>query len=139
MYNQICIEILEQAHNLNKPTRALNCLNTKNAGRSITRQRGVSNRTVFSGVRIDKGVCGAAGESSDKLLCTLPCYASTIIAVGRSASILSHQCGGVGTKTAKSGEDCSLPGSREEPPPSSSKVGVVGEGGGGVGGGGGDS
>ena len=29
------IEILEQAHNLNKPTRALNCLNTQNAGRSI--------------------------------------------------------------------------------------------------------
>ena len=32
---QGCIEILEQAHNLNKPTRALNCLNTKNAGRFI--------------------------------------------------------------------------------------------------------
>ena len=29
------IEILEQAHNLNKPTRALNCLNTQNAGRSF--------------------------------------------------------------------------------------------------------
>ena len=31
----ITIEILEQAHNPNKPTRALNCLNTQNAGRSI--------------------------------------------------------------------------------------------------------
>ena len=31
----LCIEILNQAHNLNKPTRALNCLNTQNAGRSI--------------------------------------------------------------------------------------------------------
>ena len=29
------IEIIEQAHNLNKPTRALNCFNTQNAGRSI--------------------------------------------------------------------------------------------------------
>ena len=32
---QGCIEILNQAHNLNKPTRALNCLNTQNSGRSI--------------------------------------------------------------------------------------------------------
>ena len=31
------IEILEQAHNLNKPTCALKCLNTQNAGRSIKR------------------------------------------------------------------------------------------------------
>ena len=31
----IPIEILEQTHNLNKPTRALNCLNTKNSVRSI--------------------------------------------------------------------------------------------------------
>ena len=32
---QWCIEILGQAHYLNKPTLALNCLNTQNAGRSI--------------------------------------------------------------------------------------------------------
>ena len=31
----IFIEILEQAHNLNKPTRVLNFLDTQNAGRSI--------------------------------------------------------------------------------------------------------
>ena len=29
------IEILEKAHKLNKPTRALNCLNTQNSGISI--------------------------------------------------------------------------------------------------------
>ena len=29
------IEILEHAHNLNKPTHALNCLNSQNASRSI--------------------------------------------------------------------------------------------------------
>ena len=29
------IEILDQAHNVNKPTRTLNCLNTQNSGRSI--------------------------------------------------------------------------------------------------------
>ena len=32
---QGCIEILKQAHKLNKPTRALTCLNTQNTGRSI--------------------------------------------------------------------------------------------------------
>ena len=32
---QGCIEILEQAHNFNKPTCALNCLNTQNADISI--------------------------------------------------------------------------------------------------------
>ena len=32
---QGCIEILEQAHNLNNPTCALNCLNAQNSGRSI--------------------------------------------------------------------------------------------------------
>ena len=35
---QGCIEILEQAHNLNKSTRALNFLNTQNAGISINSQ-----------------------------------------------------------------------------------------------------
>ena len=35
VFEHLAIEILEQAHNLNKPTRALNCLDTQNSGRSI--------------------------------------------------------------------------------------------------------
>ena len=31
----LTIEILDQAHKLNKPTRAINCLNTQNTSRSI--------------------------------------------------------------------------------------------------------
>ena len=63
-----------------------------------------SGRPIFSGVRKYKGVCGVAGESSDKLLCTLPCDASTVIAADGSESLPSQRCGSVGSDTAKSKE-----------------------------------
>ena len=57
----------------------------------VTRQRGVSDRPILSGVRRDKGLCGVKGEASYKLLCTLPCDASTVIAAGGPAPLPSHR------------------------------------------------